>query len=184
MNLQIRVVNIGMCVCSCVLSHFSCLTLCNLMDCSPPGSAIPGVFQARILEWVAMSSSRVSFWPRDWTGISCISKWILYHWATREALSSKLERLYSFPKTLCTFPLCIFKLTISFISNISPFIPVQTLDMAQVPLYWHLWDGNYFMLKRPEKISLFLQAAFPLLCFASSISFSPIEFTTSFNKIP
>ena len=36
----------------------SCLTLCNLTDCSPPGSSVHGILQARILEWVAMSSSR------------------------------------------------------------------------------------------------------------------------------
>ena len=36
----------------------SCLTLCNPMDCSPPGSPIHGILQARILEWVAMPSSR------------------------------------------------------------------------------------------------------------------------------
>ena len=36
----------------------SCPTLCNPMDCSPPGSSVPGIFQARILEWIAISSSR------------------------------------------------------------------------------------------------------------------------------
>ena len=38
----------------------SCLTLCNTMDCNPLGSSVPGIFQARILEWVAMTSSRGS----------------------------------------------------------------------------------------------------------------------------
>ena len=42
----------------------SCLTLCNPMDCSPPGSSVHGTFQARILEWVAISLSRGSFQPR------------------------------------------------------------------------------------------------------------------------
>ena len=45
-----------------------------------------GISQARILEWVAISFSRGSSWPRDWTHVSCNSKWILYCWATREAL--------------------------------------------------------------------------------------------------
>ena len=44
----------------------SCLTLCNTLDCSPPGS-IYGLLQARILEWIAISFSRVSSWPRDHT---------------------------------------------------------------------------------------------------------------------
>ena len=45
----------------------------NPMDCSPPGSTIHGLSQARILEQVAISFSRVSSWPRDWTHISCNS---------------------------------------------------------------------------------------------------------------
>ena len=48
----------------------SCTTLCNPVDCSPPGSSVCGVLQARILEWVAMPSSRGSPWPRDWTCVS------------------------------------------------------------------------------------------------------------------
>ena len=43
------------------------LTLCSPMDCSPPGSSVHGVFQARIPEWVAISSSRGSSQPRDQT---------------------------------------------------------------------------------------------------------------------
>ena len=45
----------------------SCLPLCDFMDCSPPGFSVPGIFQARILEWVAISYSRASSWPRDQT---------------------------------------------------------------------------------------------------------------------
>ena len=44
----------------CYLVPKSCLTLCDLMDCSPPGSSVHGIFQARILEWVAISFSRRS----------------------------------------------------------------------------------------------------------------------------
>ena len=44
-----------------------CPTLCDPMDCSPPGSSVRGILQARILEWVAMPSSRGSSWPRDRT---------------------------------------------------------------------------------------------------------------------
>ena len=50
-----------------------CLTLCDLMDCSPPGSSVHGILQARILDWVAISSSRGSSQPRDQTCISCVS---------------------------------------------------------------------------------------------------------------
>ena len=52
------------------------------MDYSPPGSSVHGIFQARILKWVSMSTSRGSFQPRDHTHvsyISCISRQVLYH---------------------------------------------------------------------------------------------------------
>ena len=51
----------------------SCPTLCDPTDCSPPGSSIHGILQVRILEWVAISSSRGSSRPRDQTRVSCIS---------------------------------------------------------------------------------------------------------------
>ena len=63
----------------------SCPTLGDLLDCSPPGSFVHGIFQARILELVAIS--RGSSWRRDQTSISCIGRWILYHCATWEAVS-------------------------------------------------------------------------------------------------
>ena len=66
----------------------SCLAFGDLMDCSPPGSSVHGIFQPRTLEWVAMSFSRGSSRHRDRTSISCIScigRQILYHGATWEA---------------------------------------------------------------------------------------------------
>ena len=51
----------------------SCLALWDVMDCSPPGSSVHRIFQARILEWVAMPSSRGSSSPRDRTQLSSIS---------------------------------------------------------------------------------------------------------------
>ena len=48
-----------------------CPTLSNPMDCSPPGSCVRGIPQARILEWVAIPFSRGSSWPRDQTQVSC-----------------------------------------------------------------------------------------------------------------
>ena len=42
-----------------------CLTLCDPMDCNPPGSSVHGIFQARVLEWIAISFSRGSSQPRD-----------------------------------------------------------------------------------------------------------------------
>ena len=51
-----------------------CPTLCGTMDCSPPGSSVHGISQARRLEWVAMPSSKGSSWPRDRACISCIGR--------------------------------------------------------------------------------------------------------------
>ena len=61
-----------------------CPTLCNPMDCSLPGSLVHGTFQARIPEWAAISFSRGSSQPRDWTRVSCIAGRRFTVWATRE----------------------------------------------------------------------------------------------------
>ena len=60
----------------------SCLTLGDSMDCIPPGSSVHGILRARILERVAISSSRRSSRPRDRTLVSpvfCVGRWVLYH---------------------------------------------------------------------------------------------------------
>ena len=54
-----------------VLVAQSCLTLCDPMDCSPSGSSVRVIFQARILEWVAISFTSGSSQPRDQTQVSC-----------------------------------------------------------------------------------------------------------------
>ena len=75
--------------CMRVQSLQSCPTLCNPMDCSPPGSSVHGILQARILERVAMAFSRGFSQVRDWTRIccsSCIAGGFFTHWeATWEA---------------------------------------------------------------------------------------------------
>ena len=99
-----------MCVC---LSVPLCLTLCNPMDCSPSGSSVHGILQARMLEWVAICYSRGSSWPRAWTHVSyvsCIGRQILYHCITWEALTSLLLQIFFFSlrrniKLLCVMDL-------------------------------------------------------------------------------
>jgi hypothetical protein len=77
----------------CVLSPTVVYSLSHVqffrdpLDCSPPGSSVRGIFQARILEWVAMSSSRGSPQPRDRSRVSCISgtgRLILYCWVSTD----------------------------------------------------------------------------------------------------
>ena len=59
------------------------LTLWDPLDWRPPGSSVHVILQAKILEWVAMLSSRASSWPRNQTCfsyVSCIGRWVLYYW--------------------------------------------------------------------------------------------------------
>ena len=69
------------------LRRFSCIWLCDPIDCSPPGSSVHGTLQTRILEWVVMPSSMGSSQHRDQTQVSCISciagnSLPLSHWGT------------------------------------------------------------------------------------------------------
>ena len=67
-----------------------CVTLCNPIVCSPSGSSIHGILQARILERVALPSSRASCGPRDQTHVSCtsrIGRQVLYRCTHGEAPS-------------------------------------------------------------------------------------------------
>ena len=78
-----------------VLVAQSCPTLCDPMNCSPSGSYVHGILQARILEWVAMPFSRGSSWPRNQTRVSCISGRFFTVWATSEAFQlNDLEQIF------------------------------------------------------------------------------------------
>ena len=72
-------------MCLCVIVTQSCLSLCDPMDCSRPGSSVHGISQARILEWAVISFSMGSSRPRDQTWVSCINRRILYCPSTKEA---------------------------------------------------------------------------------------------------
>ena len=71
----------------------SCPTLCNTMNCSPQGSSVHGIFQVRILEWIAIFFFRGSSRPRNWTWVSCIAggllccRQILYQLSHKGSLS-------------------------------------------------------------------------------------------------
>ena len=84
----------------------SCLTLWDPTDCIPPGSSVHGILQARILEWVAMLSSRASSQSRNWTHvpyISCVVRWVPYTSTIWEALSCEYPCVNWFP-TYMTLP--------------------------------------------------------------------------------
>ena len=87
----------------CCMRVQSCPTLCDPMDCRPPGSSVHEIFQTRILEWVAISSFRVSSQLRDQTFISCISclsRQILYHCTSLKNPCSVLVQVFCFQSTL------------------------------------------------------------------------------------
>ena len=106
------------CVSVCACTH-TCPTLCNPIDDSPPGSSVHGIFQARILEWVAISSSRGSSKGRDQTWVSCVScigRQILYHCTTWELKPKYWQRSpnhYGWEKRggSCLLPLAIMNST-------------------------------------------------------------------------
>ena len=78
----------------CVSVPQLCLTLCDPMDCNPPGSSVHGILQARILEWVAISFSKGSSWPGDWTQVSHIAGRLFTNWVIRKDLFHCMTMLY------------------------------------------------------------------------------------------
>ena len=73
----------------------SCTTLCDPMDSSLPGSSVHGIFQAVVLEWIAISFSRGSSQTRDWTLVSRIVDRHFTVWVTREVLVEAANYLLS-----------------------------------------------------------------------------------------
>ena len=74
-------------------SFLTLLTLCDPRDCSPPGSFVHGILQARILEWVAISFSRGSSQPRDQTQVSHTAGRYFNHWATHLSFSKYFKKI-------------------------------------------------------------------------------------------
>ena len=82
----------------------SCPTLCDPMDCSLPDFSVHGIFQARVLEWVAISFSRESSQPRDRTQVSCIVGRRFTLWARKPELSLLLAMWWYNQKTAICKP--------------------------------------------------------------------------------
>ena len=99
----------------------SCLTLCDPMICSLPGSSVHGLFQARVLEWISISFSRGSSLPRDWTEVSNVVCRCVTIRATREAPETFLLLNKS---SLCFLDLFVLSLN-SFCDEIRPTLQYQ-----------------------------------------------------------
>ena len=96
----------------CVLVPHLCPTLCDPMDCSPPGSSVHELPQARILEWVAMIFSRGSSRAMYWTRVSCIAGRFFIFWASREmyrCVNWRLEDTCKLEPRCYGLPLCSSK---------------------------------------------------------------------------
>ena len=98
---------------SSCLSPQSYATLCDPVNCNPPGSSLHGIFQAKILDRVAVFFSRGSSWPRDGTHVSWVSyvgRCILYRWATWD-FNEHIHVNLSENSLLCFFNLYIYPCT-------------------------------------------------------------------------
>ena len=163
----------------CVLHLASQLspTLCDLMDCSPPGSSVHGILQARILEWVAMPSSRESSPPRDQTHISCTAGRFLTTEPMGNPSFSSTEFFY-FHKHILSFE-CVF-----FITSCSFFI-----DVVSSPFLLRILNIDFFFLlhSSPCPVSIFpkflLFVSFVLSLYSlSSYCLFPFLYMSSYHN--
>ena len=95
-------------LCAVLICSVSCQTLCDLKDCSPLGSSVHGILQARILEWDAMLSSRGSSWPRNQTGVSCIAGEFFTSWDIKETQTNYMFALTFYTSLLLFFIFQVF----------------------------------------------------------------------------
>ena len=118
----------------------SCPTLCNPMDCSPPGSSVHGISQARTLEGAAISFSRGSSWPQGQTQVSCIAGRLFTIWATRQPFFSADFNLYSFSIIKHNQDTSEFCDTTSKSSNLR--VVLETLDTLVQTVYGNFKNLN------------------------------------------
>ena len=145
-------------VCMRAQSLQSCWTLCDPIHYSPPGSSVLGILQTRILEGVAMSSSRASSQSRDWTYLSCIVERFFTHWATWEESIHSIHLIYSrnsandkltgFNKTHIFLLSCIWQSSLLHSSSVHTLLnnsyPLQQIKFLKTTNSLldrlHLWD--------------------------------------------
>ena len=139
----------------CCLVAKSCSTLCDLMDCSLPGFSVHGLFQARILEWVAFPFSRGSSWPRDQTHvshISCIGRSLSFHHQGNPSVAAEQLRECVYPfkgkKGPCPKVLLLLLLTVCFSLVLHPLHSLVTnclhLLIGIQRRSWRLNEGYFW----------------------------------------
>ena len=125
----------------------SCLTLCDPMDCSLPGSSVSGTFQARILELVAMPFFRVSSWPRDWIHVSCIAAGFF----TDESPGRQMGIVTQLCPTLCDRPHVLYSpwnspgqnTGVGSLSLLQGIFPTQGLNPGLPHCRWMFYQLNH-----------------------------------------
>ena len=124
----------------------SCPTLCHPMDSSLPGSSVHQILQAGILEWVAISFSRESSWPRDGTPVSCTQ--ILYHLSHQESprYASKDTCGSPFLSHSYVLPIFLLSLPLSFPSPCPLLVPSPFLSLPPLPFFLCLSPPTLFFL--------------------------------------
>ena len=148
MNEQLFLFMILLCV--CVLTAQSCLTLCDPMGCSPPVSSVHGILQARIQEWVAISFSKGSSWPRGRTWISRIAGRFFTIWATSKAQLRDISDVIFNKKFLNNSQ--VFSL-VKCISNYI-FVILRLLDfLTSSGLIEYGRIGHIILTKNPSKLN-------------------------------
>ena len=142
-----------------VLVAQSSPTLCDPMDFSSAGSSVRGILQARILDWVAISFSRGSSWPRDQTWVSYIAGGFFTIWAITEILK-KILYISLIVSTLCTlwphptpnFPIHI-DLYYKFPKGVSQDFEISH-DENVLTLVLDLWQPQWFLPTTPTHLWL------------------------------
>ena len=151
-------INIYVAVYVYVLVALSDLTLCYLMDCSLPGSSIHGIFQAKVLEWVAISFSRGSSQSRDRTLVSCVAGRCFTIGATREAQLYICIYISSPPppdiSRLLDHLACVRCSTASSDNVASLYLSHSTSPRRDsvLPHIWPMWAGVYNLLWKTVQV--------------------------------
>ena len=148
----------------------SCLSLCSLMDCSPPGSSVHGILQARILEWIAISSSRGSSQPRDpalaggffttstaWEALWCSTEFLIAVFSPDSSCPTSLLTQHMVPPSAqCYCPrhdsrhVCLLKNIVTVV-HVCPVLCILFLSSVNDNK-----DHSYSLLKRVLSGMLFL----------------------------
>ena len=139
------------------------LILCDPMDCSPPGSSVHGISQARILEWVAIPFYRGSSQPRDWTWVSCIAGRFFTIWAaTRQAQPGLGSHFSHHSLNISGFSTSYYQRVTSlqiiniFINLYRMFLPLCVLFVATDLLSFFFFFFNWLLWRNTNIYSIYL----------------------------